>query len=77
MVRQMDKEGFGNCTVTGSCEAVCPKDFSLSFTEKSIADLSITNEGQCRTGRSSEIQKEARWHPAGAFAEARTTCRNC
>ena len=24
MVRQMDKEGFGNCTVTGSCEAVNP-----------------------------------------------------
>lgn len=29
MVRQMDKEGFGNCTVTGSCEAVCPKEISL------------------------------------------------
>jgi succinate dehydrogenase / fumarate reductase, iron-sulfur subunit len=31
MVAQMDKEGFGNCTVTGSCEAVCPKEISLSF----------------------------------------------
>src|SRR5215469_9556436 len=31
MVEQMDKEGFGNCTVTGSCEAVCPKEISLSF----------------------------------------------
>jgi succinate dehydrogenase / fumarate reductase iron-sulfur subunit len=31
MVRQMDKEGFGNCTVTGSCEAVCPKEISLSL----------------------------------------------
>jgi succinate dehydrogenase / fumarate reductase iron-sulfur subunit len=31
MVRQMDAEGFGNCTVTGSCEAVCPKEISLSF----------------------------------------------
>lgn len=29
MVRQMDEEGFGNCTVTGSCEAVCPKEISL------------------------------------------------
>jgi succinate dehydrogenase / fumarate reductase, iron-sulfur subunit len=29
MVNQMDKEGFGNCTVTGSCEAVCPKEISL------------------------------------------------
>ncbi len=31
MVNQMDAEGFGACTVTGSCEAVCPKGISLSF----------------------------------------------
>jgi succinate dehydrogenase / fumarate reductase, iron-sulfur subunit len=31
MVRQMDSEGFGNCTVTGTCEAVCPKEISLDF----------------------------------------------
>ncbi len=31
MVRQMDKEGFGGCTVTSSCEAVCPKEISISF----------------------------------------------
>ena len=31
MVNQMDAEGFGNCTVTGSCEAVCPKEISLDF----------------------------------------------
>lgn len=31
MVDQMDKEGFGSCTVTGSCEAVCPKSISLDF----------------------------------------------
>jgi succinate dehydrogenase / fumarate reductase iron-sulfur subunit len=31
MVRQMDSEGFGACTVTGSCEAVCPKEISLDF----------------------------------------------
>jgi succinate dehydrogenase / fumarate reductase iron-sulfur subunit len=29
MVKAMDKEGFGNCTVLGSCEAVCPKEISL------------------------------------------------
>ena len=34
MVHQMDKEGFGNCTVTGSCEAVCPKEISLNFITK-------------------------------------------
>jgi succinate dehydrogenase / fumarate reductase iron-sulfur subunit len=31
MVKQMDDEGVGNCTVTGSCEAVCPKEISLDF----------------------------------------------
>ncbi len=31
MVGQMDQEGFGNCTVTGSCEAVCPKEINLDF----------------------------------------------
>lgn len=29
MVRTMDAAGFGNCTVTGSCEAVCPKEIGL------------------------------------------------
>ncbi|MBF24986.1 MAG: succinate dehydrogenase/fumarate reductase iron-sulfur subunit [Flavobacteriales bacterium] len=29
MVVQMDKEGFGNCTNTGACEAHCPKEISL------------------------------------------------
>lgn len=31
MIRAMDAEGFGNCTVTGSCEAVCPKEIGLEF----------------------------------------------
>ncbi|MBI4945617.1 MAG: succinate dehydrogenase/fumarate reductase iron-sulfur subunit [Bacteroidetes bacterium] len=30
MVAQMDAEGFGNCTNTGSCEAECPKGVSLT-----------------------------------------------
>jgi succinate dehydrogenase / fumarate reductase iron-sulfur subunit len=29
MVRQMDEEGFGNCTNTGACEVECPKEISL------------------------------------------------
>lgn len=29
MVAQMDAEGFGSCTSTGACSAVCPKDISL------------------------------------------------
>jgi succinate dehydrogenase / fumarate reductase iron-sulfur subunit len=38
MVEQMDKEGFGACTVTGSCEAVCPKGIGLSFIAKMNRD---------------------------------------
>ena len=38
MVDQMDKEGFGNCTVTGSCEAACPKEISLDFISRMNRD---------------------------------------
>lgn len=31
MVKQMDEEGFGNCSNYGDCEAVCPKEISLDF----------------------------------------------
>jgi len=41
MVRQMDEEGFGNCTVTGSCEAVCPKEINLSFIAKMNRDYGV------------------------------------
>ena len=41
MVRQMDLEGFGNCTVTGSCEAVCPKEISLGFIAKMNRDYGL------------------------------------
>ena len=30
MVTQMDKEGFGNCSNQYECEAVCPKEISVS-----------------------------------------------
>jgi succinate dehydrogenase / fumarate reductase iron-sulfur subunit len=29
MIKQMDQEGFGNCTNTGACEVECPKGISL------------------------------------------------
>jgi len=29
MVKQMDEEGFGNCSNTGACEAECPKEISI------------------------------------------------
>jgi len=41
MVRQMDAEGFGNCTVTGSCEAVCPKEISLSVIAEMNRDYAL------------------------------------
>ena len=41
MVAQMDKEGFGNCTVTGSCEAVCPKEINLDFIAKMNRDYAV------------------------------------
>ncbi len=31
MVAAMDREGFGNCTNIGSCQAVCPKEISVDF----------------------------------------------
>ena len=37
----MDAEGFGNCTVTGSCEAVCPKEISLDFIARMNRDYGV------------------------------------
>jgi succinate dehydrogenase / fumarate reductase iron-sulfur subunit len=53
MVAQMDREGFGNCTVTGSCEAVCPKEISLDFIAKMNRDYAVAvvkGELKHRTG---------------------------
>ena len=41
MVKAMDAEGFGNCTVTGSCEAVCPKEISLHFIARMNRDYAV------------------------------------
>ena len=41
MVQQMDQEGFGGCTVTGSCEAVCPKEISLDFIARMNRDYAV------------------------------------
>jgi succinate dehydrogenase / fumarate reductase, iron-sulfur subunit len=42
MVTAMDEAGFGNCTVLGSCEAVCPKEISLSFIARLNRDYGWT-----------------------------------
>ncbi len=34
MLSQMEKEGFGHCTNTGSCEAECPKEISVDNISK-------------------------------------------
>jgi len=41
LVAQMDQEGFGNCTVIGSCEAVCPKEISMDFIAKMNRDYAV------------------------------------
>jgi succinate dehydrogenase / fumarate reductase iron-sulfur subunit len=38
MVAAMDQQGFGGCTVLGSCEAVCPKEISLDFISRMNRD---------------------------------------
>lgn len=47
MVAQMDKEGFGNCTNTGACEAECPKEIS-------IANIARLNREYLRSGLSAD-----------------------
>ena len=41
MVKTMDEEGFGNCTVTGACEAVCPKEITLDFITRLNRDYAV------------------------------------
>ena len=47
MVKQMDEEGFGNCTNTGACEVECPKGISLENIARMNRDFlkaSLTSE---------------------------------
>jgi succinate dehydrogenase / fumarate reductase iron-sulfur subunit len=43
MVRQMDEEGFGNCTNTGACEVECPKGISLENIARMNRDFLKSN----------------------------------
>ena len=40
MVRQMDAEGFGNCTIHYECEAACPKEISVDHIARMNRDYS-------------------------------------
>ena len=41
MVEQMDEEGFGMCSNEGECEAVCPKEISISNIARMNRDYAI------------------------------------
>lgn len=41
MLAQMDTEGFGSCTNTGACEAVCPKEISISYIARANAEFTL------------------------------------
>ena len=43
MVEAMDAEGFGNCTNTYECEAVCPAEISASFIAKLNREYAVAN----------------------------------
>lgn len=47
MVRQMDEEGFGNCTNTGACEVECPKGISIeniARMNRALIKAAVTSE---------------------------------
>lgn len=41
MVRQMDAEGFGNCTNQYECEAACPKEISVDHIARMNRDYTV------------------------------------
>ena len=43
MVRQMDAEGFGNCTNQYECEAACPKEISVRWIAKLNRDYALAS----------------------------------
>ena len=46
MVRQLDEEGFGNCSNTGACEIECPKGISLENIARMNREyMSATSKG--------------------------------
>lgn len=43
MVRQMDAEGFGNCTNQYECEAACPKEISVDHIARMNRDYAVAS----------------------------------
>ncbi len=50
MVRQMDKEGFGNCTNQYECEAACPKEISVRWITKLNRDYALASAKEAFVG---------------------------
>lgn len=54
MVRQMDQEGFGNCTNIGECRAACPKEISIdaiSRMRREYIKAALTPDGHASAGK--------------------------
>jgi succinate dehydrogenase / fumarate reductase iron-sulfur subunit len=47
MVQVMDAQGFGNCTNTYECEAVCPAEISASFISKLNREQGLAQLRRC------------------------------
>ena len=43
MVKQMDEEGFGNCTNQYECEAACPKEISRNVISNMNGDFLLAS----------------------------------
>jgi len=43
MVKQMDEEGFGNCSNIGACEVQCPKNISLEVIARMNREYLMAN----------------------------------
>ena len=56
MVKQMDLEGFGNCSNQYECEAVCPKEISVSFIARMNRDYLSSSIFSKETGSASKSE---------------------
>jgi succinate dehydrogenase / fumarate reductase iron-sulfur subunit len=43
MVAQMDKEGFGHCTLYGECQEACPKEISIDTIARMNRDFMVAS----------------------------------
>jgi succinate dehydrogenase / fumarate reductase, iron-sulfur subunit len=56
MVRQMDSEGFGNCTNHYECEAACPKEISVRWITKMNRDYAIASLKEAFVGQQERME---------------------